>query len=88
MAYRIDLTPEAIKDLGKLDRQVAVRIQRFLRERVAPSEDPRALGTQLIGKPFWRYRVGDYRILVEIDNSVLLVLVVEVGHRRQVYRRR
>jgi mRNA interferase RelE/StbE len=88
MAYRIELTPEAIKDLGKLDRQVAVRIQRFLYDRVAPSEDPRTLGTQLVEKPFWRYRVGDYRILAEIDDSVLLVLVVEVGHRRQIYRRR
>ncbi|MFN2496289.1 MAG: type II toxin-antitoxin system RelE/ParE family toxin [Pseudonocardiaceae bacterium] len=88
MADRIELTPEAIKDLEKLDRQVAVRIQRFLRDCGASSEDPRALGTQLVGKPFWRYRVGDYRILAEIDDSVLLVLVIEVGHRRQVYRRR
>lgn len=87
MTYRIELTPEAIKDLRRLDRQHAARILRFLRDRVTSAEDPRALGTALVGKPYWRYRVGDYRILAEIDDLVLLVLVVEVGHRREIYRR-
>lgn len=88
MAYRIELTPEAVRDLRKPDRQPAIRVQRFLRERVAILDDPRSLGTPLVGVPYWRYRVGDYRILTEIRDEVLLVIGVEVGHRSEVYRRR
>ncbi|MGH8908439.1 MAG: type II toxin-antitoxin system RelE family toxin [Egibacteraceae bacterium] len=50
------------------------------------AEDPRSLGTQLVGVAYWRYRVGDYRILAEIHDSALLVLVVEAGHRRSLHR--
>ncbi|MGH3565992.1 MAG: type II toxin-antitoxin system RelE family toxin [Pseudonocardia sp.] len=88
MAYRIELAPEAVRDLRKLDRQAAIRVQRFLRERVGVLDDPRLLGDPLVGVPYWRYRVGDYRILVEFQDAVLLVLVVEIGHRSEVYRRR
>lgn len=88
MAYRIELTPEAVRDLRKLDRQAAIRVQKFLRERVGVLDDPRSLGGPLVGVPYWRYRVGEYRILTEIRDSLLLVLVVEVGHRSKVYRRR
>ncbi|MGH3611816.1 MAG: type II toxin-antitoxin system RelE family toxin, partial [Pseudonocardia sp.] len=86
--YRIELAPEAVRDLRKLDRQAAIRVQRFLRERVGVLDDPRLLGGPLVGVPYWRYRVGDYRILVEFQDAVLLVLVVEIGHRSEVYRRR
>lgn len=88
MAYRVELTPEAVRDLRKLDRQEAIRLQRYLRERVAVLDDPRSLGGPLVGVPYWRYRVGDYRILADIRDEVLLVLVVEFGHRSVIYRRR
>ena len=88
MAWRIEFTPEAEKQLAKLEKQSAKRITRFLKERVATLTDPRALGEPLKGKlrEFWRYRVGDYRVLCRIEEERLLVLVVRVGHRRDVYR--
>ncbi len=88
MAWQIELTATAAKQLGKLDKAEARRIADFLRDRVAPSDDPRSTGKSLSGPQlgaFWRYRVGDYRIICDIQDSVLRVLVIEVGHRRQVY---
>lgn len=85
MAWQIKLTPQAEKDLSKIDRQNARRITRFLHERVIP--DPRSVGKALKGqlREFWRYRVGDYRILAKIEDGQLLVLVMEVGHRKKIY---
>lgn len=89
MAWTISLDEGAKKDLGKLDRQIARRIRDFLFERVAPLENPRSIGEALKGSKlgdFWRYRVGDYRLLCRIEDAVFLILVVEIGHRREVYR--
>ncbi len=85
MAWRINFTPQAEKDLGRIDPQNARRIDLYLRDRVAP--DPRAIGGPLKGelRDFWRYRVGDYRILAKLEDEQLLVLVVKVGHRSDVY---
>jgi len=79
LAWRIKLTPQAEKDLAVLGGAESRRIVRFLRERVAP--DPRALGGPLKGqlKEFWRWRVGDYRILARLEDEQLLVLVDRVG---------
>ncbi|MEX6507335.1 type II toxin-antitoxin system RelE/ParE family toxin [Jiella sp. M17.18] len=89
MAWRIELSEEAERNLQKLDRQTVSRLLRFLHERVARLDDPRALGKPLKGSDlgkFWRYRVGDYRIVAHIADAELLVLVVRIGHRREVYR--
>ena len=89
MAWRVELTATAVRQLGKLDRQVARRITVFLRERLAAHEDPRSLGKALTGPTlgtFWRYRVGDYRLICDIDGGALRILVIELGHRREVYR--
>ena len=88
MTWQIEFTSEAEKQLGKIDRQSSKRIINFLRERVATAEDPRSLGKALKGvlREFWRYRVGDYRIMCRIEDDRLLVLVVRVAHRRAVYR--
>lgn len=85
MAWQIDFTPAAAKQFAKLGREEARRIARFLRERVAP--DPKALGGPLKGnlREFWRWRLGDYRILAKIEDDKLLVLVVQIGHRNKVY---
>lgn len=87
MAWQISFTPRAEKELKKLGAQESQRISLFLRERVSP--DPRALGTALKGqlREFWRYRVGDYRVLAKIQDHELLILVVGVGHRSKVYDR-
>jgi mRNA interferase RelE/StbE len=89
LAWRIDFDEEAVKELAKLDKPVARRVTTFLRERVAPLEDPRSIGEALKGSKlgeFWKYRVGDYRIIASIEDGALRILVVRVGNRRNVYR--
>ncbi len=89
MAWRIEFHPQAEKELSKLDREVARKIVRFLRDRVTPLEDPRSLGEALKGPElarFWKYRVGNYRLIGGIQNQRVTILVVKVGHRRDVYR--
>lgn len=88
MAWQIDLTETASRQLAKIDKQTAKRIIKFLRERIAPLDDPRSTGKALTGPlgGFWRYRVGDYRIICDIQDGALCVLVVEIGNRREVYR--
>lgn len=88
LAWTIELTGDAKKTLRKLDRQVARRITGFLKERVQGSGNPRLLGKALHASldDYWAYRVGDYRLICEIRDDVLLVLVVEIGHRSDVYR--
>lgn len=90
MAWRIELSPGADRDLDKLDPQHARRILRFLSERLARLENPRTIGKLLEGQELgglWRYRVGDYRVICSIEDDRLVVLVVEIGHRREIYRR-
>lgn len=89
MGYRIEFDPRAEKELAKLDREVARRILRFLRERVAVLGDPRSLGEALRGPElgrFWKYRVGDYRLICTIQDQRITVVVLRIGHRRDVYR--
>lgn len=84
--FRVEWSERAVRQLDKLDRQAARAIVRFMAERVQGSERPRIAGKPLRGEGLWRYRVGDYRILCAIQDDVMVVLVVEVGHRREVYR--
>lgn len=87
MAWRIELTPEAVRHLSRLGKPEAKRIRDFLRDRLALSDDPRPLGRKLKGRlrEFWRFRVGDYRILARLENDRLLILVVRIGHRSRIY---
>ena len=87
MTYTVEWCERAEKQLAKLDRQVARSLVRFMNDRVQRSPNPRSIGKQLTDSGFWRYRVGDYRILCFIQDQTLMVLVVELGHRRQAYRR-
>ena len=89
MAWTIEYNAAARKSVEKLDREVRKRIKRFLEERVALLEDPRQIGDALKGKALghlWRYRVGDYRVLCDIQDNKLIVLVVDIDHRKQIYR--
>ena len=88
MAWTIEFHPDAAKELKKLDRAVAVRIVRTLETRIAPLDDPRSLGAALKGEHggFWRWRIGDYRVVARIEDSRITILVVRVAHRRDVYR--
>ncbi len=88
--WKVEIDREAKRDLDKLDPQVTRRIERFLYERVAALVDPRSIGEALRGSKlgeFWRYRVGDWRIVCEIQDAKLVVLALRVGHRREVYER-
>jgi mRNA interferase RelE/StbE len=89
MTWRIEFDPRAEKELLKLGHDNARRIAKFLMERVAVLNDPRSIGEALHGPDlgrFWKYRVGDYRVIVSIKDAALIVLVVRVGNRREVYR--
>ncbi len=89
MTWKVEFLAQASRDVEKLDRQVARRITRFLFERVARLDDPRSIGQALRGPRFgelWKYRVGDYRVICRIEDDRLLVLVLRLGHRREIYR--
>ena len=89
MAWKVELSTLAQKNLDQLDPQIARRILAFLHERVAVLDDPRSIGQALKGAElgaFWKYRVGDYRIISSIEDGALKILVVRVGNRREVYR--
>lgn len=88
MAWTIEYTDTARKQLHRLDKSVARRIVDFLDERVAARDGPRELGEALSGAlgKLWRYRIGDYRVVCEIRDETITVLVVRVGHRREIYR--
>ena len=89
MTWKIELDERANRDLDKLDLPVARRVYKFLYDRVAKLENPRSIGEALHGPKLgelWKYRVGDYRLICKIEDDRLLVLVLRVGHRREIYR--
>ena len=89
MAWKVELDPAAAKELDRLDPQITRRILTFLHTRVAILDDPRSIGEALKGAKlgsFWKYRVGDYRIISSIEDGALRILVVRIGNRREVYR--
>jgi mRNA interferase RelE/StbE len=88
LAWAIEYAETARKQLRKLDKAAARRIVDFMDERVAPSENQRRLGKALKGPlgDIWCYRVGDFRVFCDIQDSVLTVLVLQIGNRREVYR--
>jgi mRNA interferase RelE/StbE len=89
LAWEIEYSKSAEKTLLKLDSQIARRIVKFLGERIARLENPRSIGEALTGNElgnYWKYRVGDFRIVVDIEDKRLRILVIKVGNRRDVYR--
>ena len=89
MAWTIEFVPAAAKELNALGSTEASRVVKFLATRLAKLDDPRSIGDALkcrLGQ-LWKYRIGDYRIIAEIRDSVLLIFVVRIGHRREVYER-
>ncbi len=89
MAWRIELSDLARKNLNQLDPQNAKRILSFLNDRVSRLEDPRSIGEALRGSKLgelWKYRVGDYRIISSIEDKTVRIIVVRIGNRKDVYR--
>jgi mRNA interferase RelE/StbE len=88
LAWTIEITRTAEKQITKLHRDAQQAIVRFLRERLAVTENPRQWGRPLQGEKrgLWRYRVGDYRLICDIQEKRITVMVLQVGHRKDVYR--
>ena len=86
--WRIEIARTAEKQIGKLDGAAQSLILRFLREKLAPAADPRQWGKALHGnkRGLWRYRIGNYRIVCDIQDERITVLILTVAHRKDVYR--
>lgn len=88
MAWRVEISQTAQRQIRKLDGQAQAAIIRYLQERVEPAENPHQLGKPLRGemKKLWRYRVGDYRMICDIRDGDKTVVVLALGHRKHIYR--
>jgi len=89
VAWTVEISESALRELDKLDPQHARRILKFLNDRIAGSNDLRTVGQALQGAKlgeFWKYRVGDYRLICKIVDERLIVIVLRIGHRREIYR--
>jgi mRNA interferase RelE/StbE len=88
LAWRIEITRTAEKQIKKLDRPAQTLILDFLRGRLKSAVDPRQWGKALHGEKrgLWRYRVGDYRLICDIQDERITILVLELGHRKDIYR--
>jgi len=89
MAWTIEFGRQAERELDKLEPQTARRILVFLNDRIAPLDNPRSVGQALKGVKlgdFWKYRVGDYRIICNIEDQSVRILIVMIGNRRDVYQ--
>ena len=88
MPWRIEYKKSVIKTVRKLDPQVRHKLKEFLEGRIAHLKNPRSVGKALTGTPdVWRYRVGHFRILCQIKDQKITILVLDVGHRSSVYKR-
>lgn len=89
MGFEVEFDPDAVKDLKKLDRPVQQRLVDFLKTRVATLDNPRSIGEALSGAKlgnYWKYRVGDWRIICDIQDHRIVVRVLRIGNRRELYR--
>ena len=88
MGWTIEFTEVAAKKFRQIDTPIQKRIRNFLRDRLGTAKNPRTLGAKLQGNlgEFWKYRVGDWRLICEIRDTKIVIVVVDIGHRREVYR--
>ena len=88
MGYKVEFSDIALKKLKKLDRPIAALIIGYIEKNLINCENPRALGKALVGnhKDKWRYRVGDYRLLTLIEDDKVIITVIEIGHRKDIYK--
>lgn len=88
MNYKVEYTRSAIKQLKRMDRQTVALIISYIERHLLGCENPRLIGKPLHGnlRDKWRYRVGNYRILARINDDQVVIVVVEIGHRKDIYR--
>ena len=84
--YRVVFEKNAIKQLSKIDKSQKVMLYSYIEKTLQGTENPRMLGSSLKGtlKSYWRYRIGDYRIIADINDSEIVIIVIEVGHRKEI----
>ena len=90
MVWRIEFDPRAVKELAKLDQPIQRRIVKVLKDRIACLDDPRSIGEALRGEElgrFWKYRIGSYRIICDIRDEEIVILVLRFGDRKEIYER-
>ena len=87
MTYHVEFTKEALKELKKLDRHTAAMITGWIRKNLEGCENPRQHGKGLTANRSgqWRYRIGDYRLLANIQDNKVVILILQVGHRSEIY---
>lgn len=87
MSYHLEFDKKAIKQLKRLDKPISEFIVRWLYKHIDGTDNPRGHGKALTGnkKGLWRYRIGSYRVICEIVDNELVILAVEVGHRKEIY---
>lgn len=88
MKYRLLFSKRALKELKKMDKALSALIFAWLKKNIDGAADPRAFGKALKGdkKEMWRYRIGDYRVLLNIEDENLTIIAIEIGHRRDIYK--
>jgi mRNA interferase RelE/StbE len=88
LAWKVEVSPTAARQIGKLGRAAQAQIYRYLTEKIQSTSDPRQSGKALQGdkRGLWRYRIGDYRLICDLQDNRLVVLLLIVGHRKDVYR--
>lgn len=88
MAWKIKYLESVQKSIRKIDKQDQKRIKKYMESQIAKTENPREFGKPLKGSHsnLWRYRVGQYRIICTIDDGAVTILVVRIGHRKEVYK--
>ena len=89
MGFKVAFTKEALKSLKKLDKGIARLITSWIRKNLEGCTDPRAHGKGLVANRSgqWRYRVGDYRLIADIQDDKILILILNVGYRRDIYEK-
>lgn len=87
--WTITFKPKAAKQFKKLDKQAQILIRNFLRDKLQYEQDPRRVGAPLKGEmgDFWRYRIADYRLICNIQDQVITIEILKIGHRKDVYKR-
>lgn len=88
MTWTVNITRKTEKLIAKMDSQTKEKIQHFITDILPNLDNPRQTGKALQGdlKGLWRYRVGDYRLIAQIQDNELIILVIEIGHRKNIYK--
>lgn len=88
--YTVKYDKKFIKQIQKMDKSVALLIKRWIEKNIVNTDNPRLHGKSLAGNlsNYWRYRIGDYRLICEINDNELIIIALSVGHRREIYSKK